>query len=228
MSGKEVLLLQNIKHSYNHIGESFPVLDNVCLSLKKGEIVALVSPSGTGKSTILHIAGLLEAPDQGDVIIDNQVCNKLSDNKKAFLRCSKIGFVYQAHRLLTDFSVVENIIFPQIIAGINYTVAHQRAMDLLSYMGIAQYACCRSSNISGGEQQRVAICRAIANNPSIILADEPTGNLDPKTAQQVFSVLKDLVVRFGLSALIATHNHDLACQMDRQITIKEGMIVDHK
>ncbi|MEG8099336.1 ABC transporter ATP-binding protein [Candidatus Liberibacter brunswickensis] len=226
MNNTEVLLLRNIKHSYHKTGKHFSVLENVNLSLKKGELVALVSPSGTGKSTILHIAGLLEVPDQGDIIIDNQLCNKLSDKKKSFLRCSKIGFVYQAHRLLTDFSVIENIVFPQIIAGINHNIALQHALDLLDYMGMKQYADCRSSNISGGEQQRVAICRAIANNPLIILADEPTGNLDIKTSQNVFSVLKDLVVRFGLSALIATHNHNLASQMDRQITIKDGTIVN--
>ncbi|ACT57344.1 MAG: ABC transporter ATP-binding protein [Candidatus Liberibacter asiaticus] len=226
MDSAEVLLLQNVKHSYRQVGKPFPVLENVHLSLKKGEIVALVSPSGTGKSTILHIAGLLEVPDQGNVIIANQLCNKLSDDKKSFLRCSKIGFVYQEHRLLMDFSVIENIIFPQIIAGINHKTAYQRAMDLLSYMDMSQYANRRSSDISGGEQQRVAICRAIANKPLIILADEPTGNLDLKTAQQVFSILKYLVVRSGLAALIATHNHDLASQMDRQITIRDGMIAD--
>ncbi|CAL9919248.1 lipoprotein release complex - ATP binding subunit [Candidatus Liberibacter solanacearum] len=224
LSNTEVLLLQNIKHSYYQVGKSFPVLENVHLSLKKGEMVALVSPSGTGKSTILHIAGLLENPDKGDIIIDSQSCNQLSDEKKAFLRCTKIGFVYQAHRLLTDFSVIENIIIPQIIAGVDYNTAHQRAMEILDYMGMAPYANRNSSDISGGEQQRIAICRAVANKPLIILADEPTGNLDPKTAQRVFGFLKDLVARFGLATLVATHNHDLASQMDRQITIKDGMI----
>ncbi|MBY7649643.1 MAG: ABC transporter ATP-binding protein [Candidatus Liberibacter europaeus] len=226
MSEKDVLILQNIKHSYANVRSTSTVLENVNISLKRGEMVALVSPSGTGKSTILHIAGLLEVPTEGNVIVDGQLCNKLTDEKKSFLRCTKIGFVYQAHRLLTDFSVIENIILPQIIAGTSYEVARRRAIDVLEYMRIDHYADRRSSDISGGEQQRVAICRAIANAPLILLADEPTGNLDPKTAMQVFEVLKDLVIHFGLSALIATHNIEIASLMDRKVTIKNGIIFD--
>ncbi|AHA27928.1 Lipoprotein releasing system ATP-binding protein LolD [Candidatus Liberibacter americanus str. Sao Paulo] len=189
-------------------------------------MTALVSPSGTGKSTILHIAGLLEVPDEGNVIIDGQLCNELSDDDKSFLRCSKIGFVYQAHRLLTDFSVIENIILPQMIAGVDYKEAYKRSMDLLEFMGMVKYANRRSSDLSGGEQQRISICRSIANAPMILLADEPTGNLDPKTAISVFGVLRELVINFGLSALIATHNYDISSLMDRKITIKDGKIVE--
>ncbi|EMS36073.1 ABC transporter ATP-binding protein [Candidatus Liberibacter americanus] len=226
MNNNDLLVLQNIKHVYRHIEDSFPVLEDVNISLRSGEMTALVSPSGTGKSTILHIAGLLEVPDEGNVIIDGQLCNELSDDDKSFLRCSKIGFVYQAHRLLTDFSVIENIILPQMIAGVDYKEAYKRSMDLLEFMGMVKYANRRSSDLSGGEQQRISICRSIANAPMILLADEPTGNLDPKTAISVFGVLRELVINFGLSALIATHNYDISSLMDRKITIKDGKIVE--
>ncbi|MBL0849050.1 MAG: ABC transporter ATP-binding protein [Candidatus Liberibacter ctenarytainae] len=226
MSNKEVLVLQNIKHGYSQTGGSFAVLDNVNLSLRQGEMVALIAPSGTGKSTILHIAGLLEVADQGNVVIDGQLCYDLTDDQKSLLRCHNIGFVYQAHRLLADFSVIENVMFPQMIAGVSRRIAGQRAMEVLDYMGISKYSQRRVTDISGGEQQRVAICRAIVNNPLILLADEPTGNLDPKTAIQVLGVLKDSVSHLGLATLIATHNHDLASQMDRQMTIQDGKLVD--
>ncbi|MBA5724326.1 ABC transporter ATP-binding protein [Candidatus Liberibacter sp.] len=227
MSNREVLVLQGIKQSYREVsGASLSILKNIDLNLKRGEMVALVSPSGTGKSTILHISGLLERPDEGNIIIDGQLCNELPDKQKASLRSSKIGFVYQYHHLLSDFSIIENIILPQIISGIDYAQAHHHAMNLLDRMEMAHYAKRRPADISGGEQQRVAICRAVANTPLLLLADEPTGNLDPATAVRVFDVLKDLVFHFGLAALIATHNHDLAARMDRQITIKDGVIAD--
>ncbi|AGA64268.1 Lipoprotein releasing system ATP-binding protein LolD [Liberibacter crescens BT-1] len=220
------LELKGVIYNYKQEDNFLPILRGVDLSLKRGEIVALIAPSGAGKSTLLHIAGLLEKPDSGEIIINGKSCIAMSDKEKAYFRCTQIGFVYQFHHLLIEFSALENIIIPQIIAGLCYNSAFERAQELLNYMRIGNRGKHKPFQLSGGEQQRVAICRAIANGPLVLLADEPTGNLDPQTALHVFDVLGRLVKQSGLAAIIATHNHELAARMNRQITIKSGIIVE--
>ena len=225
MAGEPILELKAVERYYVQGSKRLTILNGAEFSLKRGEMVALVAPSGTGKSTLLHAAGLLERPDGGDVIVNNRACGRLSDDARTAIRRNEIGFVYQFHHLLPEFSAIENIMMPQIIRGLGRVEARERAAQLLDYMKIGKRAEHRPAELSGGEQQRVAIARAVANAPLILLADEPTGNLDPVTATYVYEALEALVRQSGLSALFATHNHELARRMDRQVTLSEGRIV---
>lgn len=226
MAPKTVLQLSGVERHYGQGETTLSILKGADFDLKTGEIVALVAPSGTGKSTLLHLAGLLEHPDAGEVFLGGHACNGLPDAERTAMRRNQIGFVYQFHHLLPEFSAVENIMMPQLIAGLSKAEAKERASQLLDYMRIGHRAEHRPSELSGGEQQRVAIARAVANAPRVLLADEPTGNLDPKTASYVFDALEALVRQSGLAALIATHNHDLASRMDRRVTIEGGKVVE--
>jgi lipoprotein-releasing system ATP-binding protein len=226
MAPKTVLQLSGVERHYGQGETTLSILKGADFDLKTGEIVALVAPSGTGKSTLLHLAGLLEHPDAGEVFLAGQACNGLPDAERTAMRRNQIGFVYQFHHLLPEFSAVENIMMPQLIAGLTKAEAKERASQLLDYMRIGHRGEHRPSELSGGEQQRVAIARAVANAPRVLLADEPTGNLDPKTASYVFDALEALVRQSGLAALIATHNHDLASRMDRRVTIEGGKVVE--
>jgi lipoprotein-releasing system ATP-binding protein len=201
------------------------VLGGLDLSLAEGELVALVAPSGAGKSTLLHIAGLLDSADAGSVMIGGQDATRLADRDRTALRRTGVGFVYQFHHLLPEFTALENIVLPQLAAGVARSIAEARARDLLGKVGVAARANHRPAALSGGEQQRVAFCRALANSPRLLLADEPTGNLDPATADQVFEVLMALVRDTGLSALIATHNIEIAARMDRVVRLEGGRLV---
>ena len=223
-----VLALQGVTRSFHQGRDALKVLDGADLTLNAGEIIALVGPSGAGKSTLLQIAGLLEFPDGGEVQIDGEDCSRLSDDRRTAIRRRKLGFVYQYHHLLPEFSALENIVLPQMIAGIARKSAAERGRDLLARLGLAPRADHRPGQLSGGEQQRVAIARALANNPSLLLADEPTGNLDPHTAEVVFDELLRLVKGAGLAAVIATHNPDLARRMDRMVTLRDGHLQDGK
>ena len=200
------------------------VLNGVDVSLQKGEVVALVAPSGAGKSTLLHIAGLLDTPDAGTVEIGGEDVTGQSDRTRTVLRRDQVGFIYQFHHLLPEFTAAENIVLPQLAAGTPRAEADARAMDLLGIVGVSHRAHHRPAELSGGEQQRVAFCRALANRPSVLLADEPTGNLDPATSDTVFEALMTLVRETGLAALIATHNLDLAQRMDRQLRLDQGTL----
>lgn len=221
-----VLQLTDICKGYNHGQPSeVTVLQNASLSLVRGEMVALVAPSGAGKSTLLHIAGLLDVPDSGAVVIRGQDAGALNDRARTAIRREHVGFVYQFHHLLPEFTALENVILPQLANGVGAGVARARAFDLLGRVGVADRADHRPAALSGGEQQRVAFCRALANSPALLLADEPTGNLDPDTAEIVFGVLVDLVRSSGLSALIATHNLELAARMDRVLHMEGGCVV---
>jgi lipoprotein-releasing system ATP-binding protein len=226
MASKTVLQLTAIERHYGEGEMMLSILKDANFELRSGETVALVAPSGTGKSTLLHLAGLLEHPDGGEVVVNGRSCNGLSDDERTAIRRSDIGFVYQFHHLLPEFTALENIMMPQLIAGLGQAEAKERAAQLLDYMRIGHRAEHRPTELSGGEQQRVAIARAVANAPRILLADEPTGNLDPKTASYVFDALEALVRQSGLAAMIATHNHDLAARMDRRVTIEGGRVVD--
>ncbi len=221
----EILHLSNIVRTYTTESESLSVLKGAELSLRRGEIVALVAPSGSGKSTLLHLAGLLEKPDGGEVFIDGVDAGKLPDHDRTEIRLRTIGIVYQFHHLLAEFTALENIAMPQMIAGKSAADASTRALDLLRRLGLASRAGHLPGKLSGGEQQRVAIARALANRPSLLLADEPTGNLDVVTANIVFDELLRLVREEDVAALIATHNPDLASRMDRQITLRDGRLV---
>ncbi|HEV8034140.1 ABC transporter ATP-binding protein [Yoonia sp.] len=200
------------------------VLQGVSLDVKPGEVVALVAPSGAGKSTLLHIAGLLDTPDDGTVQIEGTDMTRLSDRKRTAVRRSTVGFIYQFHHLLPEFSALENIVLPQLANGRSEQAAEKHAMALLDRVGIAARAAHRPAALSGGEQQRVAFCRALANEPALLLADEPTGNLDPDTSDQVFAALMGLVRDTGLAAVIATHNLELAARMDRQVRLNSGVL----
>ncbi|MEP7455322.1 ABC transporter ATP-binding protein [Phyllobacterium sp. SB3] len=221
-----ILQLISVGRRYDEIGRELIILDDASFSLGKGEMVALVAPSGAGKSTLLHTAGLLERPDSGDVILDGRSCGALSDEERTAIRRNDVGFVYQFHHLLPEFSALENVMMPQMIRGMKPAVASERAQQLLDYMKVGARASHRPSELSGGEQQRVAIARAVANAPLVLLADEPTGNLDPVTSSYVFEALEALVRQSGLSAMIATHNHELARRMDRRVTLKDGKITN--
>ncbi|MDR2766084.1 MAG: ABC transporter ATP-binding protein [Holosporaceae bacterium] len=212
----EVIALRNISRRYRE-NDAF-VLNNVSLSVKKSEFVALLGPSGSGKSTLLHIAGLLDTPTSGDVFVDGENAGKLSDNGRTFLRLSKIGFVYQYHHLLQEFTALENVMLPQLMAGVAENQATDRAKSLLTNVGLNDKFHSFPSELSGGQKQRVAIARALANEPMILLADEPTGNLDPETAALVLDDLLKIMAETSMSAIIATHNHDLAAKMDRRYT----------
>jgi lipoprotein-releasing system ATP-binding protein len=221
----EMLELQGIEKGYNR-GKSSEVivLRGATLSVAKGEVVALVAPSGAGKSTLLHIAGLLDVPDSGVVRLGGREMGGLSDKARTEARRAEVGFIYQFHHLLPEFSALENVVIPQLANGVAKAEAEARAMDLLGRVGVAARAGHRPAALSGGEQQRVAFCRALANGPKLLLADEPTGNLDPGTSEQVFGVLMDLVRSTGLSALIATHNLELAARMDRVVRLSAGQV----
>jgi lipoprotein-releasing system ATP-binding protein len=218
--------LKGVERHYVQGQRKLTVLSGADFALAKGETVALVAPSGAGKSTLLHVAGLLERPDAGDVILNGRACGRLSDDERTAIRRNDVGFVYQFHHLLPEFSALENIVIPQLVRGLTRKEADARAAQLLDYMKIGKRAEHRPSELSGGEQQRVAIARAVANAPLVLLADEPTGNLDPSTAHYVFDALEALVRQSGLSALIATHNHELAGRMDRRVTLSEGKVVE--
>jgi lipoprotein-releasing system ATP-binding protein len=207
-------------------GTTLEVFKNVSLTLRPGEIVALVGQSGAGKSSLLHMAGLLEAPSGGDVLIDGEAASSLSEGERTRIRRDTIGFVYQAHHLLPEFSALENVMLPQLIAGKSKVVAETEAKRLLELMGLSQRLTHRPAQLSGGEQQRVAIARGLANHPRVLLADEPTGNLDPRTAAAVFDLLVSVVRKEGSAALIATHNLELAAKMDRALVLHDGKLVD--
>ena len=217
------LELAGIEKTYNRgkTGE-VAVLNGVTLAVKRGEVVALVAPSGAGKSTLLHIAGLLDTPDHGSVALGGRNMVGLSDRDRTTARRQDVGFIYQFHHLLPEFSALENIVIPQLANGVAQAEAEARALALLDRVGVAPRASHRPAALSGGEQQRVAFCRALANRPKLLLADEPTGNLDPATSDQVFGTLMALVRDTGLAALIATHNMDLAARMDRVVRLQAG------
>jgi len=220
------LVADGIRRSFTQGATRLDVLRGASLSLAAGEIVALVGPSGAGKSTLLHIAGLLERPDGGEVVIGGTPCGKLGDGERTRLRRERLGFIYQFHHLLPEFSALENVVLPQMIAGVGRAAARDRARELLARLGIEPRADHRPGQLSGGEQQRVAIARAMANRPAVLLADEPTGNLDPATADAVFDELLELVRHTGLAALIATHNPLLAQRMDRVLAMDDGIVVE--
>ncbi|MPQ95370.1 ABC transporter [Thioclava sediminum] len=221
----DVLICEQLEKCYNRgKPNEITVLKGLDLTIPKGQVVALVAPSGAGKSTLLHIAGLLDTPDSGRVLIDGEDLTGARDGKRTAARREKLGFVYQFHHLLPEFSAVENIVLPQLANGVSRKAAEERAKDLLSRVGMAGRMDHRPSALSGGEQQRVAFCRALANGPSLLLADEPTGNLDPATSDTVFDVLMGLVRETGLSALIATHNMELAAKMDRVLHLDNGAL----
>ena len=221
-----VLELKNVYRSFKQGAQTLQVLREVNLELEKGEVVALIGPSGSGKSTLLQLAGLLEKPSKGDIYLDGQNCSRLSDGVRTSLRRDYLGFVYQYHNLLADFDALENVMLPQLIAGVKYKEAADKAKWLLKKMGLEKRIKHRPAELSGGEQQRVAIARALANAPKLLLADEPTGNLDPKTSEVVFAELLNIVKETGLSALVATHNFELADRMDRKVKLEGGKLID--
>ncbi|WP_377512464.1 ABC transporter ATP-binding protein [Octadecabacter sp. R77987] len=221
-----ILNIQGVTKAYNHgKPNAVTVLQGVDLQVQKGEVVALVAPSGAGKSTLLHIAGLLDTPDAGQVSISGVDMTNLGDRKRTSARRNQVGFIYQFHHLLPEFSALENIVLPQLANGVAQGAAQNRAQKLLDQVGVGARASHRPAALSGGEQQRVAFCRALANQPRLLLADEPTGNLDPGTSDVVFGALMDLVRDTGLSAVIATHNLELAARMDRTVRLEQGKIV---
>jgi lipoprotein-releasing system ATP-binding protein len=221
-----VLELRGVSRSFRQGAGRLEVLRQVSLAVSPGEIVALIGPSGAGKSTLLQISGLLEPPTSGEILIKGEPAGRLSDARRTELRRTAIGFVYQYHHLLPEFSAAENVILPQMIAGLSRGKARGRALELLAMVGLSQRAEHRPAQLSGGEQQRVAIARALANGPALLLADEPTGNLDHTTADGVFSMLVKLVRAVGLGALVATHNLALADQMDRILELDDGRLVE--
>jgi lipoprotein-releasing system ATP-binding protein len=223
-----VIFLHGIERRYRQGDATLDILKGAELALWPGQSVALVGPSGAGKSTLLHIAGLLEQPDSGEVYLDGVATSALADAERTQLRRTEIGFVYQSHHLLPEFSAIENVMLPQMIRGLGRREAYQRATELLSYLGLGERATHRPAELSGGEQQRVAIARAVANAPRVLMADEPTGNLDPHTAEHVFNTLAQLVRASGLAAIVATHNLDIAGRMDRRVTIRDGLVVELK
>ena len=225
-SGAPALRLSDVTMTFDRTGENLQILRGASCAVKAGELVALVGPSGAGKSTLLHIAGLLERPSGGTIEIGGVEAGGLDDRERTALRRKAIGFVYQFHRLLPEFSALENIVVPQMIAGVSRREAVRRGEALLQRVGLAARASHRPGKLSGGEQQRVAIARGLANSPALLLADEPTGNLDPRTADGVFDVLRELIAETKLGALIATHNLDLARRMDRTIELREGRLIE--
>jgi lipoprotein-releasing system ATP-binding protein len=220
------IFLHAVERRYKQGEATLDILTGAELAVWAGQSVALIGPSGAGKSTLLHIAGLLEHPEAGEVYIDGTATSTLSDGERTRIRRMEIGFVYQFHHLLPDFSALENVMLPQLIRGLSKKEARVRAMELLGYLGLKERVVHRPTELSGGEQQRVAIARAVANAPRILIADEPTGNLDPKTSGHVFGALTQLVKASGLAAIVATHNMDLASRMDRRVTLQDGKIVE--
>jgi len=223
---RPTLKLMDLYRHYREGEARLDILTGASLTLYPGETVALIAPSGAGKSTLLHIAGLLERPDSGEVQIDGQATSQMSDEARTRLRRNAIGFVYQFHHLLPEFTALENAVLPQTIAGYSRGEATARAQELLDYLGLGARASHRPGELSGGEQQRVAIARAVANAPALLLADEPTGNLDPRTADHVFATLLALARGSGLAALVATHNLELAAQLDRRVTLRDGLVYE--
>lgn len=223
---KPVLRLEGITRTYRQGEKQLTVFKDLSLEIYPGELVALVGPSGAGKSSLLHIAGLLEDPDEGDIVINGYGCIEMDDKTRTALRRRDVGFIYQFHHLLPEFTALENIVIPQLINGLDREEAEDRAHQLLTMLGIDERADHRPAELSGGEQQRVAIARAVANGPKLLLADEPTGNLDPETSARVYRQLVELARQAGLSAVIATHNLELAAKMDRQLTLQGGKLVD--
>jgi lipoprotein-releasing system ATP-binding protein len=220
------LELRQVVRTYQQAGRGLPVLRGISLAIQPGEIVALVGPSGAGKSTLLHVAGLLDRADGGTILFEGVDCSRMNDSERTAARRGSIGFVYQFHQLLPEFSAVENIVLPQMLAGVPRRRARERAMELLGLVGLQPRADHRPARLSGGEQQRVAILRALANKPRLLIGDEPTGNLDHHAAGEVTAVLLDLVRRTGLAALIATHNLELAQRMDRILALEDGTVVE--
>ena len=223
-----VLRLERLERAFTQGNRRIDVLKGASASFLPGEAVALLGPSGAGKSTLLHIAGLLERPDGGQVLIDGIDCGQLSDNEQTRMRRMEVGFIYQFHHLLPEFSALENVVLPQLILGLSRDRAEARAKDLLGSLGLEERWDHRPAQLSGGEQQRVAIARAVANEPKVLLADEPTGNLDPHTAERVFEQLLKLVRQSGVAAVVATHNLDLAARMDRTLRLMEGLLVEEE
>jgi lipoprotein-releasing system ATP-binding protein len=221
-----VVFLHRIHRRYRQGEDTLTILDNAQLALWAGQSVALVAPSGTGKSTLLHIAGLLEQPDEGEVYIGGAATSGLSDAERTRIRRTEIGFVYQSHRLLPEFSALENVMMPQMIRGLSRKETVQRSKEILAYLGLGDRIGHRPAELSGGEQQRVAIARAVANAPRVLFADEPTGNLDPHTADYVFKALMQLVRATQVAMLIATHNMDLAARMDRRVSLADGQVIE--
>ena len=221
-----LIFLHGIGRTFTQGDATLDVLKGAELAVWAGQSVALVAPSGSGKSTLLHIAGLLEQPDAGEVYIEGSPTTNLNDAQRTRIRRNDIGFVYQFHHLLPEFTALENVMLPQMLRGLSRTDAAARASELLSYLGLKERLAHRPAELSGGEQQRVAIARAVANAPRILLADEPTGNLDVHTAEHVFGALRQLVRASGLAAVIATHNLDIAAQMDRRVTLRDGKVVE--
>jgi lipoprotein-releasing system ATP-binding protein len=219
------LYLSKVERRYPQGEDCLHVLRGAALAIWPGEIVALVAPSGTGKSTLLHVAGLLEKPDGGEVYVGGRPTASMDDSGRTAIRRIDLGFVYQFHHLLPEFSALENVVMPQLILGLKRADAEERATQLLTFLGLAERLDHRPGELSGGEQQRVAIARAVANAPRLLLADEPTGNLDPQTSGRVFNTLVAIVRASKLAALIATHNLDLAARMDRRVTIRDGRVV---
>jgi lipoprotein-releasing system ATP-binding protein len=227
MSGggaQPALELRGVRKVFRQAAVELAVLNGIDLAFAPGEIVALVGPSGAGKSTMLHVAGLLERPDGGAVLIEGRDCGALSDEHRTMLRRRALGFVYQFHHLLPEFSAVENVMLPQMIAGVTRADARRKAEALLGRVGLAERLTHRPARLSGGEQQRVAIVRALANDPKILLADEPTGNLDHTTAEGVIETLIDIVRAHQVAALIATHNLELAARLDRTVALEDGKV----
>jgi lipoprotein-releasing system ATP-binding protein len=222
----EALTLQDIVRRFGDGEKALTVLDEACLGVSRGEIVALLGPSGSGKSTLLQIAGLLEPPTSGRLVIDGAEAGALGDAERTALRRHKIGFVYQFHHLLPEFTALENVVLPQMIAGATRAAARERGAMLLQAVGLSERLSHRPSQLSGGEQQRVAIARALANRPALLIADEPTGNLDPHTAEDVFALFLSLVRKQRMAALVATHNLDLARRMDRVLHLRDGRVCD--
>jgi lipoprotein-releasing system ATP-binding protein len=221
-----VIYLHEIKREYRQGEATLTILNGAKLALWAGQSVALVAPSGSGKSTLLHIAGLLESPDEGEVYVSGTPTSQLSDIERTQIRRSDIGFVYQSHRLLPEFTALENVMLPQMIRGLKRAETIKRSEEILSYLGLADRITHRPAELSGGEQQRVAIARAVANAPRALLADEPTGNLDPHTADHVFKALMQLVKATQVAMLIATHNMELAGRMDRRVSLVDGQVVE--
>ena len=224
ITGREILSLENISHTYNEESQKVKVLNNINLKINSGEMVALIGPSGTGKSTLLNIAGLLEKPSLGVVKLLGKNCSNINENTKTSIRGKQVGFIFQSHRLFQEFSAIENVMLPQLIMGAEKKTAENKSKDLLCALGLEKRLFFRPAKLSGGEAQRVAIARSLANSPNMILADEPTGNLDPKSAKNVFNLIHKLVNALGIGCLIATHNVDLANLMDRCITLENGSI----
>ncbi|MBV9564017.1 MAG: ABC transporter ATP-binding protein [Bradyrhizobium sp.] len=221
-----VIYLHEIKRQYMQGEVPLTILNGAKLALWAGQSVALVAPSGSGKSTLLHIAGLLETPDDGEVYVSGAPTSQLADVERTQIRRTDIGFVYQSHRLLPEFTALENVMLPQMIRGLRRSETIKRSTEILSYLGLGERIRHRPTELSGGEQQRVAIARAVANAPRVLLADEPTGNLDPNTADHVFHALMQLVKATNVAMLIATHNMELAGRMDRRVSLVNGEVVE--